>query len=97
MPQGFGMYARIVRDQAHFGPLLSYDQAVMQLVEMVPMPWDMWPEIEDAGMDVEYTTHLAEHPFPRLTNPREQIDGDGGGMRMMMGMAEIEVDGGGGR
>lgn len=63
------MYARTVRDQAQFGLLLSYDQAVTQLVEMMPLPWDMWPEIEDAGMDAKYTTYWAEHPFPRLTDP----------------------------
>lgn len=45
----------------------------------MPLPWDMWPEIEDVGMDAEYTTYWVEHPFPRLTDPRELLDGDGGG------------------
>lgn len=79
MPRGSGMYAQTVRDQAHFRPLLSYDQAVMQLVEMIPLPWDMWAEIDDAGMDSEYTAYCDEHPSPRLTDPGEQIDGDGRG------------------
>lgn len=35
----------------HLGPLLSYDQVVTQLVEMIPLPWDMWANIEDVGMD----------------------------------------------
>ncbi|GLJ23507.1 hypothetical protein SUGI_0445390 [Cryptomeria japonica] len=38
MPWGSGMYAQTVKDQAQFGPLLSYDQAVTQLVEMMPLP-----------------------------------------------------------
>lgn len=65
------MYVRTVQDQAHFGPLLSYDQVMMQLVEIVPMPWDMWPEIEDGSIDAKYTTYWAEHPFPHLTDPGE--------------------------
>lgn len=73
------MYARTVQDQVQFGPLLSYDQAVMQLTEMMPMPWDMWPEVDDAGMDAEYSAYWAEHPFPRLTDPAEPVDGEGGG------------------
>lgn len=79
MPRGSGMYAHTVRDQAQFGPLLSYDQAVTQLAQMIPLPWDMWPEIEDADMDAEYIAYWAEHPFPRLTDPGELLDGDGGG------------------
>lgn len=79
MPQGSGMYARIVRVQAQFGPLLSYDQTMTQLLEMMPLPWDMWPEIEDAGMDAEYIAYWAEHPFPRLMDLGELFEGDGGG------------------
>lgn len=79
MPRGSGMYAHTVRDQAQFGLLLSYDQAVTQLVEMIPLPWDMWPEIEDTRMDAEYTAYWVEHPFPRLTDPGEALEGDGGG------------------
>lgn len=79
MPRGSGMYARTVRDQVQFGPLLSYDQAITQLVEMMPLPWDMWLKIEDVGMDFEYTAYWTEHPFPHLTDPRELLDGDGGG------------------
>lgn len=79
MPRGSDMYARTVRDQAQFGSLMSYDQAVTQLVEMIPLPWDMWPEIEDVGMDAKYTAYWAEHPFPQLTDPGEAVEGDGGG------------------
>lgn len=79
MPWGSDMYARTVSDQVQFGPLLSYDQVVTQLVEMMPLPWNMWPEIEDAGMDAEYTAYWVEHPFPRLTDLGELLDGDGGG------------------
>lgn len=49
------------------------------MVEMVPLPWDMWLEIKDAGMDAEYTAYWAEHPFLCLIDPGELIDGDGGG------------------
>lgn len=78
MPQFLGMYARTVRDQVHLGPLLSYDQVVTQLLEMVPMPWDIWEDVEDVGMDAEYSGYWTEHPFPRLTDPREPIERDGG-------------------
>lgn len=73
------MYARIVRDQDQFGPLLSYDQAMTQMTEMLPLPWDMWPEVEDAGMDAEYAAYWAEHPFLRLTDPGELLEGEAGG------------------
>ncbi|XP_059070641.1 protein MAINTENANCE OF MERISTEMS-like [Cryptomeria japonica] len=60
MPRSLGMYARTVRDQAQFRPLLSYDQAVTQMTEMLPLPWDMWLEVEDAGMDTEYAAYWGQ-------------------------------------
>lgn len=57
MPRGSGMYARTMRDQVHLGPLLSYDHTVTHMVEMVPFPWDIWVDVEDAGMDAEYTAY----------------------------------------
>ncbi|XP_059064144.1 disease resistance protein Roq1 [Cryptomeria japonica] len=51
---------------------------VTLLQEMVPMPWDIWAEVEDAGMDVEYSAYWAEHLFPWLVDQGESIEGDGG-------------------
>lgn len=48
------------------------------MLEMVSMPWDIWVDVEDAGMDAEYTAYWVEHPFPWLTDPGEPLNGDGG-------------------
>lgn len=79
IPWGSRMYAQTVRDQVHLRPLLLYDQAMTQMLEMVPMPWDIWVDVEDAGMDARYTAYWVEHLFPRLTDPGEPIEEDGGG------------------
>lgn len=72
------MYAQTVRDQPHLGLLLFYDQAVAQLQEMVPIPWDILVDVEDVGMDVDYNTYWVDHPCPWLTDLGEPIEGDGG-------------------
>lgn len=53
-----------MRDQAHLGPLLSYDRAMAQMQEMVSMPWDIWVDVEDVRMDVEYIAYWEKHLFP---------------------------------
>lgn len=42
------------------------------------MPWDIWVDVEDIGMDVEYSAYWAEHPFPQVPDLGEPIEGDGG-------------------
>lgn len=42
------------------------------------MPWDIWADVEDAGMDVEYNAYWGEHAFPWLRDLGEPVEGDGG-------------------
>lgn len=48
------------------------------MLEMVSMLWDIWVDVEDAGMDAEYRAYWVEHLFPWLIDPGELIEWDSG-------------------
>lgn len=52
---------------------MSYDVVVTWFEKLVSMPWDMLLYNIDVGMDEEYTTYFAIHPFLRLIDPDEPI------------------------
>lgn len=73
LSRGSREYARAIRERFQWGPMLPYDQALVEFWTLQVRPCHMRPEIVDAGVIEEYMQYHSAHPIPCISDPAKSI------------------------